>query len=1100
MHKVPKKQAVEHPSRSFSVCSTDSVDKYGKRATISPVMDSFKTEVGPVEGWHQKINIFRNISNKQAYLKKFDAKNKSRNTNRLKRFWKVTKDLCALRSNNGDGRPYTIVKILDRNIKGLMDTGASMSCIGGQFAQEVMGSEVPIHRVFNNVSTADGSKLNIIGRLSTNIEYNGQIKAIQLYIVPSLKQNLYLGVDFWKLFDLLPPNIQISELSAHNLTQDQKETLQGVVDQFPSFASAGLGKTNLLSHHIDVGEAKPIKQRHFPVSPAVEKLLYGEVDRMLELGVVEESDSAWSSPVVLVQKPGKVRLCLDSRKVNAVTVKDAYPLPQIDGILSRLPKAMFISSLDLKDAFWQIPLDPASRDKTAFTIPGRPLYQFKVMPFGLCNAGQTMSRLMDKVIPASLRNEVFIYLDDLLLVSDTFENHIRVLKTVADCIRSAGLTINVQKSHFCVQHVKYLGHVIGEGEIRTDPEKVAAIEKFPLPKTLKSLRSFLGMAGWYRKFIDNFATVAAPLTDLLRAKRKFTMTEKGHQAFIELKRRLCTAPVLRSPDFTKPFYIQCDASKSGVGGVLVQKTEQGDEYPIAFVSKKLNKAQRNYSVTEQECLAAIVGVKRFRPYVEGQDFTIITDHASLKWLMGQSDLSSRLARWALKLQGFKFKIEHRRGSLNVVPDALSRVNEDEIASIDASHGLLVDVASEHFQGPEYLSLVDSVRANSAKLPDLKVVDNLVYRRSEHATGEPLHDVYIWKLWVPLQLVGKVLKNAHDHPLAAHGGVHKTLERVRRYYYWPGLVSDVKTYVSNCDACKATKAPNCPLRPPMGKAPESQRFFQRLYIDFLGPYPRSRSGNIAIFIVLDHFSKFVFLKAIKKMESTVVVKYMKEELFHLFGVPELIVSDNGTQFRAELFQKLLREHRITHKLTAIHAPQANASERVNRSIITAIRAYVDTTQKDWDVNLSSICCALRSATHSSLGTSPYYMVFGQHMVTSGGTYALLRSLQSLQDRGIAFTKSDSLELAHNKAVMLSEKRDGVNRDRYNLRSREISYSIGQEVFRRNFKQSSFQTGYNAKLSPAFVKARVRQKLGNSYYDIEDLQGKLVGRYHAKDLRQ
>jgi len=196
--------------------------------------------------------------------------------------------------------------------------------------------------------------------------------------------------------------------------------------------------------------AKPIKQRHFPVSPAVEKAMYAEIDRMIQLGVIEESESAWSSPIVMVTKPGKVRICLDCRKVNSFTEKDAYPLPQISGILSRLPKAEYISSLDLKDAYWQVPLDVASRDKTAFTVPGRPLYQFKVMPFGLCNATSTMSRLMDKVVPAHLRSEVFIYLDDLLVISARFERHLEVLREVALHIRRVGLTINIGKSHFCM--------------------------------------------------------------------------------------------------------------------------------------------------------------------------------------------------------------------------------------------------------------------------------------------------------------------------------------------------------------------------------------------------------------------------------------------------------------------------------------------------------------------------------------------------------------------------------------------------------------------------------------------------------------------------
>jgi len=269
---------------------------------------------------------------------------------------------------------------------------------------------------------------DVVGRLRTIVQYDDVVKELNLHIIPSLSQELYLGIDFLKAFDFL---------FSHALSDQQGNDLKAVIYEFTSFAISGLGKTSLISHLIDIGDARPVKQRHFSVSPAVEKLLYAEVDRMLKLGVIEESDSAWSSPVVLVQKPGKVRLCLDSKKVNMVTTKDAYPLP---------PKANFISSLDLKDAYWQIPLDPASRDKTAFTIPGKPLYQYKVMPFGLTNASQTMTRLMDKVIPTHLRNAVFVYLDDLLIVSDSLEEHLKVLCEVAGCIKSAGVALNVEKS------------------------------------------------------------------------------------------------------------------------------------------------------------------------------------------------------------------------------------------------------------------------------------------------------------------------------------------------------------------------------------------------------------------------------------------------------------------------------------------------------------------------------------------------------------------------------------------------------------------------------------------------------------------------------
>lgn len=1042
-----------------------------------------------------------------------------RSNERMKSFWSKVKHtrrnlLSAVYDKPGDIRPYTEVLLFDKKIKGLLDTGASVSCLGAQVATDFLQSGQKFKKIRLAVKTADGRSQNVEGIVEANVTFRGESKPIIFYVVPNLAQNLYLGIDFWHAFNLLPSGLvpelasispYVSDTSNQRLLSEvQKQQLQIVINSFPSFSKEGLGRTSLISHVIDVGSATPIKQRHFPVSPAMEKLIYAELDRMLENDVIEESDSPWSSPIVLVRKPGKVRLCLDSRKVNSVTIKDAYPLPNIDGILSRLPKAEFITSLDLKDAFWQIPLDKSSKDKTAFTVPGRPLYHYKVMPFGLCNAPQTMSRLMDKVVPANLRSEVFVYLDDLLIVSDTFARHLEVLREISNHIRSAGLTINVEKSKFCVREVRYLGHLVGNGVIQTDPEKISAIVEFPTPRSVKQLRRFLGMSGWYRKFIRNYAAVTSPLTDLLKTTRKFVWSEAAQNSFEELKHILTTAPVLHSPNFSQPFYIHCDASHTGIGSVLVQKNAEGEEFPIAFMSKKLNQAQRNYSVTEQECLAAMLSIKKFRAYVEGHEFTVITDHASLKWLMSQTDLNSRLARWALKLQGFRFKIEHRKGSQNVVPDALSRVNTEDLSELNVSilddTGVFVDLQSEKFRSTDYLQLIDRIKENLDKTPDLKIIDGYVYRRTEHCSGEQLQDDLAWKLWIPKDMVREILEKAHDSHLSAHGGINKTIERIRRFYFWPNLVNDVRDYINSCGICKGTKHPNYVMRPPMGKTSETFRFFQKLYVDFLGPYPRSKSGNIGIFVVLDHFSKFCFLKAVKKFTADVIVKYMEEELFHTFGTPETVVSDNGAQFKSSQFNKLLGNYGVNHVYTAVHSPQANASERVNRSVLSAIRAYIKHDQSNWDEYLSSISCSLRSSLHASIGTSPYYMTFGQHMITNGNTFALLRKLDMLDDRAVNFNREDSLNIVRDRATKRMTQQRERNEKSYNLRSREVNYVVGQEVFRRNFSQSNFEKGYNAKLSPPFLRARIKSKTGKFYYELEDLNGRSLGIYHAKDIRQ
>lgn len=266
------------------------------------------------------------------------------------------------------------------------------------------------------------------------VRFGEQSRVVKFYLVPSLEGKAYFGINFWKAFHIRPvvefsvSSIEKSNKMEHNLTPVQRDELDFVMREFPSAAILGLGKTNLIEHKIELTNNAPIKQRYYPISPAVQECVDEEIDRMLNLGVIEESTSAYSSPIVLVRKAnGKARLCLDFRKVNAVSVKYAYPTPIIDGLLGRLRATSFITSLNLKDAFWQIPLARESRDKTAFTVPGHPLYQFKVMPFGLCNAAQTLCRLMQRVIPHELSDRVFVYLDDLLIVSENFEEHMNIL-------------------------------------------------------------------------------------------------------------------------------------------------------------------------------------------------------------------------------------------------------------------------------------------------------------------------------------------------------------------------------------------------------------------------------------------------------------------------------------------------------------------------------------------------------------------------------------------------------------------------------------------------------------------------------------------------
>lgn len=1025
-------------------------------------------------------------------------------------FLKVCESAVVTDPYENDPRPYATIKIGGKVLIGLLDSGATVSILGKNSLELLDHLCVPYQRQSGSVSTADGTPNQIIGVVKLEVEFATKLKTITFCIVPSLSEEIYLGVDFWFAFGLAPCLVSAitngeGDSSRHKLTVVQNKQLETIKKMFPSAEIKGLGKTSLLEHDIDVGDAKPIKQRYYRISPAVQKDLDAVIERMLSMDVIEESNSPWCSPVVLVKKSnGQPRLCLDSRKLNLVTKKDAYPLPVIDGLLSRLHDTKFISCIDLKDAFWQIPLSIRAREKTAFTIEGRPLYQFKVMPFGLCNAAQTLCRLMHRVVPHELHDRVFVYLDDLLIISGTLDEHFKLLEQVAKLLTDAGLTINIDKSKFVLRESKYLGFIVGEDGLRTDPAKVEAIKNFPKPNTVKQTRRLLGMTGWYSRFIPNYSDIAAPIFNLLKKGVKFEWNVEADKAFEILKERLSSAPVLVNADYKKHFYIRCDASNEGVGSVLYQKDDEGAERPISYVSQKLNDVQKRYTVTELECLAALIAIKKFRPYVEGLPFTVITDHASLKWLMSQKDLSGRLARWSLKLQGMNFNIEHQRGSQNVVPDALSRVHCDEIAELSINKVTVVsaiNLDSEHFiNDANYQVFKQKILSESEKFPSIRVSDNRIFIRIEGQKSDFVVDIPAWKVWIPEVMRLELIKKEHDEPSGGHGGIGKTLNRLRRYFYWPKMAKQVHEYVNKCEVCKSSKAPNYPLRPPMGQQIMVDRPFQRIFIDLIGPYPRSKKGKTVIFIIVDQLTKFVLLKALRSGTSSSIVEFLRDEVFCVYGVPEHIQSDNGVQFTSKEFGALMSEFGVTHTRSALYSPQSNASERVNRSILASIRSYISDKHTDWDKHLNDIASSLRNSIHASINYSPHFALFGFHKINHADTYRVLRKLNLVDESLIdPITLSDRLSLVHQSIQKSLTEAYNKNCRTYNLRTRPVVFHPGQVVFIRQHPLSDASKKFSAKLAPKFKKGIISKKLGNVNYEVVDEQGKFLGKFHAQDIK-
>ena len=458
-----------------------------------------------------------------------------------------------------------------------------------------------------------------------------------------------------------------------HLDDDKGSDLSDLVLEFEHLFPDVPGKARGAEHDVDVGDAAPIKQHPYRLGPEKQEAMRKEVEYMLKNDIIEPCVSDWSSPCLLIPKSdGSWRFCTDYRKVNKVTRTDSYPMPRVDDCIDQIGNTRFVSKLDLLKGYWQVPLTERAKNISAFATPGG-LYRYKVTPFGMKNSGCTFQRLTNQVV-FGLKN-TRVYVDDIIVFSDTWEEHMAALRALFERLAEFGLTVNLVKSEFGKATVQFLGYVVGQGQVLPVTAKVQTICDFKAPTDKKGLMRFLGMIGFYRRFCCNFSDVVAPLTNLLGDRVKFTWTPVCQDAFDKVKRILMDSPVLMAPDFDKSFKLYCDASDVGIGSVLVQEDSQGIEHPVSFYSKKLDKCQRNYSTIEKEALSLLLALKHFSVYVESSKFTlqVFTDHNPLTFVHKMKTKNQRLLRWSLTLQEYNIEISHVKGKDNIVADALSRL-------------------------------------------------------------------------------------------------------------------------------------------------------------------------------------------------------------------------------------------------------------------------------------------------------------------------------------------------------------------------------------------------------------------------------------------
>ena len=781
-----------------------------------------------------------------------------------------------------------------------------------------------------------------------------------------------------------------------------------------------LGLTDLVELVLDTGDAPPQAQHPYRCSYEEEKWLENKIDIWLQKKVLRPSSGEWAAPCSLVRKKqGGYRLVIDYRRLNSVlkNIQMHWPLTLIDSCLDTMYGSQYFSALDINQAFEQVPVEHNSIPKTGFVCKfGH--FEFLRAPQGVKNMPSTFTKLTDLIFQGLKWKIVNIFADDILIYSRTFNTHLDHIDLILDRIIAAGLKLKLPKCVWAQYEVDYLGHLINREGIKPSPSKVESVLTYPTPNTPKKVHSFVSLCSYYRRFIRNFSTLTAPLTDLVHTKqRKFTWTSECESIFAHMKTLMTTAPILVYPDFSKAFYISTDASNIGLGAILFQYDSNNLERVISYASRSLLPAERNYSATHKEGLGVIwAATKKFHPYVYGQKFYIITDHKPLVHLFKVRDSTGRLYRWSIKLQEYDYEIIYKPGRSHTNVDVLSRIPEEVVSSIildfdydyinyinhtpslvvisslelDDSSGpssqeyapdwtFSLDILLEQKKDPTTSSIIEDIStqgSTSRSYPDYYIhPQTILLMHLYFPTNTRKHRDAFHQVVVPVSLQHHVLKAYHDHPLGGHMSPERTYEKILHKYFWPTIRTDIFHYVHSCEVCSKGKTPRRRPPLPVGMQPQVYAPFQRISMDFLEVSITPRK-NRYVLVLIDAFSRWVEVFPTQDELAGTVARIVYDNIITRYGCPHTLLSDNGPSFIAKIVEELCLIMSVKKIFTTAHHPQSNGLvERVNSTVLSTLRSYVDEMGSDWDLCLPSVRFAINTTPNSTTGLSPFYINFG-----------------------------------------------------------------------------------------------------------------------------
>ena len=1127
-------------------------NKYTKR--------SFNGNSKPISEFVNNQNNFCSKDFSSQFFNKLDNK---------KNFNKSIKGLCSV---DGKITPF------------IVDTGATTSVL-----PQSLSIDTKLRQFKSKAITASGEEMQITGIRDCEIQLGKSINNTSLLVSPEAQNELLLGLDYLSACEITKPHIdglrtaieeaskqfeimdslkelpfteivRINEVLEEEITEENyvivpsaldvelamnaelKEIISKELTEIEAQGVWDLTKTNVVEHEINIiPGTKPIRQKRRPIPPHYLEAFKKSMKEMEEAGLIEVSKSPWSSPIHIVRKEGgAIRITQDFKKLNAVTIKDAYPLPNINNIVQSLSNAKLFTKLDLTHGYWQIGLSDKSKEYTAFTSEAG-FHQFKVLPMGLSNACATFQRLMDEVMKDLIGNICFVYLDDVIVFSENEEEHFKNVKMVIERLKQANLKVKLSKCQIAVKKIEYLSHIIEDGSITPNPKKVAHVNEMERPKSVKKLKGFLGFASYYRKYIRDFAKIASPLIRATLRTTKLVWNDDCEQAFCKLKQILTSELVLQLPDFKKPFRVDADACQYGVGAALEQPCDDTNKRwkPVAFFSKHLSETQQKYSTSERELLAIILACEHFKQMLYGAKFQIVTDHRPLKTLLSSTNLSPRLSRWLSRLEMFDPEITYREGKKHGNADGLSRMaveNPDEVDDVIPTpinninietDDELIEEENELFEIKDFeFETINAINIQScaaeeeqSRDPNIVWIYNLIKREKfklttalENQISETIYSDFnnkeqesyykqrhrlriinktlyreyiddnenvIIQYVVPSHLRELLLKKAHDSVYGAHQGRDKVLDRLKSRCYWPKMNEAVAEYVKTCNVCQQIKPPYLYNKPELQPIETSQPL-ELVTTDIMGPCQETKDKNKYILIIVDHFTKWMELYAMKTMEAEeTALKITEFTCRH--GAPNRILSDQGKNYQADLLSELYELLDIEKSRTTPYHPQCDGqSERGNRTNRAALAALVNEKMDNWDQLLKFVQFAYNSSVHSATKCTPFEMMYGRKPKLPLDVFLPNVNIDlQLDPENYAESLKKNLRNAYRLAEINRNSRMNKEKINHDRKSRAANYKINDLVL---LLDNSTKKGINNKF---------RKKWKGPYIVLEvDETGKIV----------